>query len=274
MKQAEEAAAKAKSQCRRTFWLEKKRRVVEAQFFQRFTQQRVLVRINGVEPGEHHRLQLFEARQRLEGGIPIVGDGVADLGVGNILDVGNEEPDFAGAQFVDFDRLGREHTEVLHVESAAIRHQADLLPLADRALDDTREHDDSAIGIEPRIEDERLQPMTCLPLRRWNLLYDGFENLRHAEAGFGADRQRVRSIESDGAFDHFLGALDVGAGQVDLVDDRNDLESIVDGDVGVGQRLRFHTLRCIDHQQSSFARRQRARDFVAEVHVAGRVDKV
>ena len=63
-------------------------------------------------------------------------------------------------------------------------------------------------------------------------------------------------------------------GQIDFVDDRNDLEPVVDGDVGVGQRLRFHALRRIDHQQRAFARRQRTRDFIAEIDVAGGVDEV
>ena len=31
-------------------------------------------------------------------GLVVVGDGVADLGVGDVLDVGDEEADFAGAQ--------------------------------------------------------------------------------------------------------------------------------------------------------------------------------
>ena len=67
---------------------------------------------------------------------------------------------------------------------------------------------------------------------------------------------------------------DVGAGQIDLVDDRNDFETVVDREVSVGQRLRFDALRRIDHQQRAFARGQRARDFVGEIHVAGSVDQV
>ena len=45
-------------------------------------------------------------------GLVVVGDGVADFGVGDILDVGDEEADFAGAQLVDLDRLGRENAEL------------------------------------------------------------------------------------------------------------------------------------------------------------------
>jgi len=54
------------------------------------------VGIDGVDPGEDHGLDLFEAGQGLDGGMGVVGDGVADFGVGDILDVGDDEADFAG----------------------------------------------------------------------------------------------------------------------------------------------------------------------------------
>ena len=64
------------------------------------------------------------------------------------------------------------------------------------------------------------------------------------------------------------------AGQVDLVDDRDDLEVVVEREVGVGERLRLDALRGVDDQQRAFAGRERARHFVGEVDVAGRVDEV
>ena len=54
------------------------------------------MRVDGVEAGEHHRLQLFESGQRLDRRIGVVRNGVTDLSVGNVLHVGDKEPDFAG----------------------------------------------------------------------------------------------------------------------------------------------------------------------------------
>ena len=48
----------------------------------------------------------------------------------------------------------------------------------------------------------------------------------------------------------------------------------MDGEIGVGERLRLNALAGVYHQQRAFARGQRPRDFVAEVHVAGRIDQV
>ena len=63
-------------------------------------------------------------------------------------------------------------------------------------------------------------------------------------------------------------------GKVDFVDDGDDFEAVVDGEVCVGEGLRLDALRCVDDQQRALAGGERARDLVAEVDVAGRVDEV
>ena len=82
------------------------------------------------------------------------------------------------------------------------------------------------------------------------------------------------AVEPDDVLDLALALVGLRARQIDLVDDRDDLEAVVHGEIGVGQRLRFDALRGIDEQQRAFARGQRARHLVAEVHVAWRVDQV
>ena len=44
--------------------------------------------------------------------------------------------------------------------------------------------------------------------------------------------------------------------------------------IGVGERLRFHALRRVHHQQRALAGLQAARNFVGEIDVAGRIDQV
>ena len=71
-----------------------------------------------------------------------------------------------------------------------------------------------------------------------------------------------------------LGLGHVARRQVDLVDHRDDLEVVVDGEVGVGHRLRLDALRGVDEQHGALAGGEAARDLVGEVHVAGGVDQV
>ena len=93
-------------------------------------------------------------------------------------------------------------------------------------------------------------------------------------AGLGADQDCARGVETDRAFDHFLCALNVSAGQIDLVDDRNNFQPVVDGEIGIGQRLRFHSLGGVHDQQRAFTGSQRTRDFVGKVDVPRGVDQV
>ncbi|OPZ73152.1 MAG: hypothetical protein BWY83_00249 [bacterium ADurb.Bin478] len=71
-----------------------------------------------------------------------------------------------------------------------------------------------------------------------------------------------------------LDGVHIDVGQIDLVDDRDDLEVVVDGQVQVGDGLRFNALRGIDDQQCALAGGQAARHLIGEIHVARRVDEV
>ena len=203
-----------------------------------------------------------------------VGDGVADLGVGDVLDGGDEEADFAGGELGDLDGLGGHDAHALDVEGLAVGHDLDLHALAQLAVDDAGEDDDASVGVEPAIEDEGLQRGFGVALRRRKQRDDGFEDVGDVEAGLGGDGDGVVGGEADGFFDHLLGALDVGAGEIDLVDDGDDLEAVGDGEVGVGEGLGLDALRCVDDEQRAFAGGEGARDFVGEVDVAGGVDEV
>ena len=103
---------------------------------------------------------------------------------------------------------------------------------------------------------------------------DRLENLVDAGPFLGAREDRAARIEADDLLDLPPGFVRLRAREIDLVDDRDDLEGVLDREVRVGQRLRFHALRGIDQQQRPFARGQRAGDLVREVHVPGRVDQV
>ena len=204
----------------------------------------------------------------------VVGDGVADLCVRDVLDVGDQKSGFARLEFLDIHRLGRQHAQSFHFEHAIVRPQPNLLPFAQRSLKDAGKDDHAAIGIKPRIEDQSLQRICGRALRWRHALHDRFQHLGHALPGFGADQHGVAGIQTDCAFDHFLGARNVGALQIDLVDDRDNLQPVINREIGIRQRLGLDALGSIDHQQSSLARRQRARDLVREIHVAGGIDEV
>ena len=105
-------------------------------------------------------------------------------------------------------------------------------------------------------------------------MHDGFQNVVDAGALLGAGQHGVAGVEADDGFDLLADALGFGGGQVDLVDDRDDLQVVMQRQVRVGERLRFHALGGVHHQQGAFAGLQAARNFVGEIDVAGRIDQV
>ena len=170
--------------------------------------------------------------------------------------------------------LGREETELLGLERRPGRHRSQRHTAAKRAIDDANERDHATVLIVGGVEDQR--PCGRVGLAGWrrNALNRGVEYLGDALTGLRRDPQHRRRIVADEV--RHLGGYVVGSRlcEIDLVQDRNDLEIVLDRQIGVGKRLRLDALSGIDDQQCALARRERARDLVAEVHVAGRIDQI
>ncbi len=103
---------------------------------------------------------------------------------------------------------------------------------------------------------------------------DGLEDFLDALALLRARQNGAGGVETDDVVNLAAHLVRLRPRQIDLVDDRDDLEVVVDGQVGIGQRLRLDALRGIDQQQGALAGRERSRHFVREVHVPGRVDEI
>ncbi len=106
------------------------------------------------------------------------------------------------------------------------------------------------------------------------MFHDGFEDVFHAEAAFGADQQRVVRRNGEDVFDLLLGVIGLRGGQIDFIDHGNDGEIVARGEEGIRHGLRFHSLARVDHQQRAFARGKRARNFVGKIDVSGRIDQI
>src|SRR5690606_21291171 len=181
---------------------------------------------------------------------------------------------FTRAQRRGFLALGGEHADLVDLVGAAGGHHQHLGAGLDLALHHAHQRDHAQVVVEPGVDDQRLQLVAVAALRWRDAVHDRFRHLLHVEPGLGADRDRVAGVDADHGLDLGLGPLDVGGGQVDLVEHRHHFQALLDRGVAVGDRLRFHALGRIDHQQRAFACRQRTADLVREVDVAGGVDEV
>ena len=204
----------------------------------------------------------------------LVGDGVADAGVGHFLDRGGEKADLAGAELVELDALGREHADAVDLVGGVGAHHADALALLQHAVDDAKQHDDAEIGVVPAVDQQRLERRRGIALGRRQAVHDRFQHFGDVLAGLRRDQNRVGGVEPDHVLDLLLHLVGLGGRQIDLVEHRHDLVVVVDRLVDVGERLRLDALAGVDHQQRALAGGEAAVDLVGEIDVAGRVDQI
>ena len=154
------------------------------------------------------------------------------------------------------------------------RHQQNLLVAAHDAVDQAHEDDDAAVVVVLTVENQRAQRRAAIALRGRDVLHNVLEHRVDIDAGFGRNLRRVLGRDADDLLDLVLDALRLGRGQVDLVDDRQDLQIVVEREIGVRECLRLDALAGVDDQHRALAGRERAADLVVEVHMARRVDQV
>ena len=90
----------------------------------------------------------------------------------------------------------------------------------------------------------------------------------------GAHHQDVVGVDAEQIMHFLLPLFRLGARQIDLVEDRDDLESRIEREEQIGECLRLNSLRCVDDENRALACSERARDLVREINVARRVDEV
>ncbi len=147
-------------------------------------------------------------------------------------------------------------------------------PFFSRAVDDAHEHDDAEIEVVPGIDQQRLQRRVRLALGRRQPGDDAFEHRLDIEPGLGGNRDRLGGVDADHVLDLLAHALGLGGGQVDLVEHRDDVEPGIDRLIDIGERLRFHALARVDHQQRALAGGKAARHLIGEIDMPRRVHQV
>src|SRR5439155_15392695 len=91
VEEAEEAAAEAEAQCGAGLHLEAERGVVEPELVERVAELLEVVGVDRKEAAEDHRRDQFEAGEGGGGRGLRAGDGVADPGLGDLLDLAGDE---------------------------------------------------------------------------------------------------------------------------------------------------------------------------------------
>jgi hypothetical protein len=275
VEQTEEAAAEAEAERGGRLGLVVERRVVERELLQRVPERLVLLRIGGVEPGEHHGLHVAIAGQQLGRAVVGIEDGVAHAGVAHVPEARDQVANLARLEQVGRVLAQLEVADFVDViDVVGVRPERDLHAFADHAVDHTDAGDAAAILVVVRVEDERPERRLFLAARRRHPVHDRLEQGGDAGPLLGGHGQDLFPLGADQVHDLLGPALGFGAGEVDLVEHREDFEPGVHGEEEIGEGLRLDALRGVDHEDRALACRERAGDLVSEVHVPGRVDQV
>ncbi len=276
VEQAEKPAAKPEPERRRTLCLVLERGIVETKLGQGRLEPLVIAGIDRVQATEHHRMNFLEPGQRLPGRLAGGGDGIADIHVRGALDIGDDIADRTVAEIIAGDRFRGEHADFLDLVILAGAHQADLAAALYLAAEHADMGHHPAIRIEHRIEHERPQAIRVLRRRLWwwDPLDNRLQDLGGAEAGLGAGLDRGLTGDGEDLLELAESVFDVGVGQVHLVQDRDNDQAELLGQVDIGHRLGLDALGGVDHQQRALAGGQAARYLVRKIDVTRRVDQV
>ena len=275
VQQAEESAAEPEAQRDRGLRLVVQRGVVELQLGERVAQLFELLGVGRIEAGEHHRLDLAVPGE--QGHVPVlrVEHRVPGLGLPHAADVGDEVADLAGLQ--QFGRLVAQLqvADFVHVVPIGrVGAEGDLHSRGQHAVHHADARDRAAVAVVVGVEDQGPQRRVARAPRRRDAPHDRFEQLGDVGALLRRDAQDLVRLRPDELVNLLGPAVGLGAGEIDLVEHRDDLEPRVQGEKQVGDRLGLDALRRIDHEDRSLARGQGARDLIGEVHMPGGVDQI
>src|SRR5262245_16504431 len=185
-----------------------------------------------------------------------------------VFDGGDEITDLAGSDFLHLFGTWDQFAKIGDLIFAAGSHQEDLLPLGQFAVDHTHINDHAAVIVVNAIEDEGAGRLIGNSPGRRKFVAELADQLINSLPRFGADEDALLRPEAETLLDFLRHFNRAGGREVDLVDDRNDLQPRLDGGVSIGDGLGLHPLGRIDDQNRPLTGLQRFLYFVVKVYVA------
>jgi hypothetical protein len=156
----------------------------------------------------------------------------------------------------------------------AAAHELDSLPLAKRAFLDAHINHHTLVGVEVAVVHEGLERDGGVAGRRRDTVDDGLDDVIDPKTRLAAGAKDLLGLDAKGAIDLGADIVGPGDGHVDLVQDRDDGEVVLDGEVGVGDGLRLDALGGIDKEDGPLAGGEAAADLVAEIDVPWGIDEI
>ncbi len=152
-------------------------------------------------------------------------------------------------------------------------HRPYPVALLEFPVEEAGKGDNAAVRVVVGVEDQGPR-LVVFGLGRGDTVHDGVEHAGHVLAGLGGDLDDLLFVDAEELHELFRHGLYVRDGEVYLVEDGDDLEVVLHGEVEVGEGLGLDALARVDDEQRPLAGGDGARDLVGEVDVAGGVYEV
>jgi hypothetical protein len=234
---AEEAAAEAEAQRGGALRFEEQGGIVQGELVEGVAERLVVIAGDGEQARIHLRLHLLEASQRLLGTVLGQGQGITHWRAVDVLDAADNPTYLAATQPHGVHLLGREDTDTIDTPHLTGAHHLDLVVLLQRTVLDPHQRHDAQVGVEPGVDDQRLQRRIRITFRRRDPGHDLFQHQVNTQAGLGGAAHRIDRVDADDVFDLFGNPLRLGGRQVDLVQHRHHFQIHFHGGIAVGQSL-------------------------------------
>ena len=274
VQQSQKAAAEAKAQGSGGFRLEHQGSIVQLQLFQRVAQIVVIAVLYGIQAAINHGSGLAIAWQSALRRTIGVRNSVAHASVAHVFDASSKEANLALLQLVHVHNAGLKVAHLGDLELGTGGHHANLHALFDASFHDADVKHHALVGIKLGVKHQSLQGCLAVAFGSRNALYNGLQHILNTQARLGTAQHCVAGINADNVLDFLLHMLGVGAGQINFIDNRDNFQIVVQGQIHIGQGLGFNALGSVNYQQCALAGRQSTGHLIGKVHVTGGIDKV
>ena len=231
VQQSQEAATESKSERHRRLGLECERSIVELQFLERGSQVFKVFGIDGINTGKHHRLHFLKTFDGLIARIFHMGDGIAHLHFLRGLDARNDIAHITCRELVAWQHIHLQHSYFIGMILLFGVDKLHKVVLANSAVHYLEVGNNTAEGVEHRVENQGLQWSLGVALWRRNAFHYGIEHFLNSKSGLSACSKHLLALAAQKVHYLVFHLIGVCTVEVHFVEHGYYLEVVIDSHI-------------------------------------------
>ena len=181
-----------------------------------------------------------------------MGNRITHLHLLRVLDTTDDITHITRTQFLTGNHIHLQHPDLIGIILHARIKELHEIALTDYTVHNLEVGNNAPERVKYRIENQSLKRSLLIPLGMRNTFYDGIKHLPDTLARLTGCTQDILALATNQVDNLIFHLIRHGRGHVNLIDDRNNLQIMVDSHIKIGDGLCLHALRGIDHQEGTF----------------------